>query len=429
MGRYLGTRDVYLRDRPDLLMRISNKIHNIICNIEEPLTGCPVDSGCILDIKELSDKLVEAYEGAHSYYSKLVRRVRKVGPIGNGVSRKPSEHTLRQRSRKEIMISQAIWDLRRTINRYDAKIDEFIRCTELSEERMATYESKALSTARLSPKEINDGLTELCYKGDIPHSLRWNPTSGGYLRILSKHISLPDHDGNMVDLGAFDVSIQMRGLRQFSESLSIANNREGLAWAGTNSSPAIPIVFTPTEPNTSHDGYDHPHVNNEGEMCFGSESHSIRMMIGRGWISDVLSISLSALESYVPEDSYVRLDNWNEGERCYSCDDLYDRDNSGSHCNQCENQLCDDCSRWCESCDEHIYCPAHYRRCESCRLYIGECCLVACPQCDRLSFCATCEYKQQEGDLDIDCSYCGAANPFKTLQNKEEVTNDSGTVS
>jgi len=110
----------------------------------------------------------------------------------------------------------------------------------------------------------------------------------------------------------------------------------------------------------SYDGYPHPHVSSDGEICWGDAPRRVFDVLNRANPFEILFCVADFLKtSYTPGGAYRRLEDWHgDGEEdswfCDFCEARHpDDDSCPQYCGECENNV--------ENWDEHHTCFEHYR--------------------------------------------------------------------
>jgi len=120
----------------------------------------------------------------------------------------------------------------------------------------------------------------------------------------------------------------------------------------------------------SKGGYQHPHVNSSGSICWNEHEATARAFHASGDFLPLRDLIENLLRTYNPASPYITLHHWANGlgERCCDCDEYYDPDDL-SYSNQREGSLCSDCRRHCDECDDYVsedsY-DSHLDACDSC---------------------------------------------------------------
>jgi len=162
------------------------------------------------------------------------------------------------------------------------------------------------------------------------------------------------------------------------------------------------IALEPNPAATSED-VTHPHVSNE-QLCEGDGSVAIRAALEQGRLSDFFTMVRSILNTYNPDSPYISLYDW-DGEPCYECGYVMDRDNS-YYCSFCDRVFCEECTTYCRSCDETI-CVGCAAKCEICeepvcprcaRIRCVECECVCCESCIEEGLCPDCKQERKNED-------------------------------
>lgn len=207
-----------------------------------------------------------------------------------------------------------------------------------------------------------------------------------YIACVTEDITLmcPDDNGEDIpfEMGPYEIRFNLW------EYASSPNNR--------------PFRATALRPNTSADGYTHPHMDTSGMLCEGSAPTDINAALDDGRILDALSMWVAILRVYNEGSAFRELYDWGEygeDEEGYSeCEDCGDEigDGSACYCERCGTTSCSQCAVSCSCCDE--------RTCYNCRRGCAACtehtcnrsaCSDVCHKCGR-RYCDNCLIRNGE---------------------------------
>jgi len=191
------------------------------------------------------------------------------------------------------------------------------------------------------------------------------------ISLITKPITLDD-----VYLGPFKIQLELKKLSELYRD-----------------SPYYCIALDP-HPAATNEEVTHPHVSND-RLCEGEGCAAIRTALEQGRLCDFFTLVKSILNTYSPDSPYVSLYDW-DGEPCYDCGYIMDRDNS-YYCSSCEHSFCEECSTYCRSCEETL-CRGCAGKCEICEEPLCSNCAHKCAECG-ICCCESC----LEDDLCPNC--------------------------
>ena len=117
-------------------------------------------------------------------------------------------------------------------------------------------------------------------------------------------------------------------------------------------------------------GYQHPHVNSNGEICWNDHDTVAEAYHRAGEFLALKDLIDNLLQTYNSASPYINLDDWENGygRACSSCEERFpEEDVSWSEVNQ--GELCETCRAWCERCEDHVYSNDYnteFEACENC---------------------------------------------------------------
>ena len=135
------------------------------------------------------------------------------------------------------------------------------------------------------------------------------------------------------------------------------------------------VIALDARPADGHDDVVHPHVTGQ-QLCEGEASSAIRSCLESGRLTDFFLVVRSVLRTYNRSSAYVQLDEWTSP----SCPECGSRMPESSSCEQCRDEVCDDCIIYCRPCEGH-YCPSCVVSCSECERAVCRQCLHTCRAC------------------------------------------------
>jgi hypothetical protein len=192
----------------------------------------------------------------------------------------------------------------------------------------------------------------------------------------------------------------------------------------------------------SENGFYHPHVSGDDELCGGDGDLLMNEALCQGRLEDYFRIAEAVLRTYNSNsphenlcewsnpshegDNYCdRCEKWRDGDStyyCEGCDRTYCENcdlGGGCVCNECGEWRCGECSSSCKACRETscygcnenhcIYC---LDSCISCNNHCCESCTQSCTNCgdvtcnDCMETCESCEDNCCSECIDKNCSEC-----------------------
>lgn len=170
-------------------------------------------------------------------------------------------------------------------------------------------------------------------------------------------------------------------------------------------------------------GYQHPHVNSEGEICWNDYDQMALAFHRSGDFLALRDLIENLLHTYNESSPYINLEDWENGlgESCYECgeryceDDMYYVEGAGA-------SLCRECSAYCDVCESYVvynqYDP-DWRMCSWClddTSFICDGCegrfnkmnlhtmeVFENDQTRTLDLCETCHIKKKEVEENANC--------------------------
>lgn len=192
-------------------------------------------------------------------------------------------------------------------------------------------------------------------------------------------IYLPDPDSNDLDeiyIGDFKLTICYKSFRQEESHLLDDLTAESLQAIQVGDVRLIdhgkPVL---------EEGYPHPHVNADGQVCFGDRLEPVLKMWNVFGLFDVICATVEALKSYNPSDKYEAVEKWRKFDTWAICEECKDRYTPPL---ECGCHICADCTSLCGN--------------------LG--CLADCPQCHTFARCTECRCRHCE-DHATACQACG----------------------
>lgn len=222
-----------------------------------------------------------------------------------------------------------------------------------------------------------------------------------WLRKDVNNVVLEDDDGCcQTELGDFEILLRIA--IEASKALEVEANTFRVQPEGNN--------------NTCK-GYPHPHIADDGHMCFGDHEAFVTGLLSQGLFDAAFDSVESIVNTYNEDSPYVPLSQW--GASCAECG------NSGADyfCDRCGAEICESCERYSEVNDCSL-CPQCVSICVECNTVIKRdsskdqacegCSGTLCPRCfDKLGgFCdscgeeCNCGNRANKGDI-FQCSECG----------------------
>lgn len=152
------------------------------------------------------------------------------------------------------------------------------------------------------------------------------------------------------------------------------------------------------------DGYYHPYVDNDGDICWGTAGSTATEMLANGGVYDIFSLLSSLLTTYAPDATpYARLYDFEDSEGTRQDGDEHSR-NTDDDCENCGEHM-DDCNcHFCEICQNRSSDPCGDHFCSVCNSYSRhpeECC---CTRCERSN--DDCECCHECSNTHEDCTRC-----------------------
>jgi len=101
-------------------------------------------------------------------------------------------------------------------------------------------------------------------------------------------------------------------------------------------------------------GFQHPHVNVQGEICWNDEYEIAENYHHSGDFLALKDLIHNLLHTYNPDSPYISLEDWVDGlgECCCDCGDSYHEDDM-VYVESIDGSLCPNCRYYCEHCDHY----------------------------------------------------------------------------
>jgi len=105
-------------------------------------------------------------------------------------------------------------------------------------------------------------------------------------------------------------------------------------------------------------GYQHPHVNSSGEICWNGHDEEAEAYHRAGDFLALKDLITNLLQTYNSSSPYINLEDWENGlgECCCDCGERYPEDEL-AYVETYDGNLCPECRSYCERCDQYV----HYR--------------------------------------------------------------------
>jgi len=166
-------------------------------------------------------------------------------------------------------------------------------------------------------------------------------------------------------------------------------------------------------PKGSSEGFWHPHINQEGNPCWGNSGAKVRELLASGKLGECCVLIREFLESYNPDGAYLRIGRDNDGddedhyEGCYENASHFD-------CVECHDDGCPYLDEACQRCHENhdredcISCR-HGELCDYHRTEIEECKMEHAEDTNPWD-CARCRVPHGHCSMKKDFEDCAALN-------------------
>ena len=177
-------------------------------------------------------------------------------------------------------------------------------------------------------------------------------------------------------------------------------------------------------------GYPHPHVNDNSEICLGNVSAGLTRLLGEFEIYGALELLHKFIHEYNEGDAYQKIQFWNDPDYCEESDEYERCRESGSYgrvCLDCGDDSCPYYENALEECIENMTfenCVMCRDRCSSGLELLQECHEENPQNCMTCSYQTCPFYKDAEGchevnsdkcaTCNIECKYQGVANETVT---------------
>ena len=102
-------------------------------------------------------------------------------------------------------------------------------------------------------------------------------------------------------------------------------------------------------------GYQHPHVDHRGEICWNNHEEMAQAYHREGDFLALRDLIDNLLHTYNPSSPYINLEDWEYGlgEACYECGERYHEDDL-VYVDAISGSLCPNCRAWCEKCEDYV---------------------------------------------------------------------------
>jgi len=143
-------------------------------------------------------------------------------------------------------------------------------------------------------------------------------------------------------------------------------------------------------------GYQHPHVNSNGEICWNGHDDFAKACHHAGDFLALRDLIGNLLGTYNPSSPYITLEDWENGlgNSCEDCGERYSEDDL-IYVEYSGGSLCPDCRYYCERCDQYV----HYRDYECNPDNNWE----MCNECaeEHIGCCTKCDERFRNADLHV----------------------------
>jgi len=182
-------------------------------------------------------------------------------------------------------------------------------------------------------------------------------------------------------------------------------------------------VYNESADTERRGGYQHPHVNTNGEVCWNGYDEEARAYHLAGDFLALKDLITNLLQTYNPSSPYITLDDWENGcgDCCADCGERYPEDDL-VYIESRSESLCPECRTYCDYCDRYV----SYRDFElhpdrgwsMCRWCVEEF-TARCSRCKRRFLDEDLEWIEAEDEEDwLLCSAC-----YEEQSRKEEEDN------
>ena len=186
-----------------------------------------------------------------------------------------------------------------------------------------------------------------------------------------------------IDIRETTIAVEMD--RIVLQGIDLGPFRIVLDWSNLSHHWPYEVIAQDPNPAASSADTTHPHVR-DNHLCEGDGRAAIRSALRQGRVLDFFILVRQVLESYSPDNAYVKLLDW-DGRDCADCGRTVN-DNDCVTCERCGTEICSDCATSCTNCSEY-FCSSHIASCPSCDDPYCKRCLAACQACGG-KFCKEC---------------------------------------
>jgi len=195
-------------------------------------------------------------------------------------------------------------------------------------------------------------------------------------------------------------------------------------------------VYNRTADTEPRGGYQHPHVNSSGDICWNGYDREAEAYHRSGDFLALKDLITNLLQTYNPASPYINLEDWENGlgDCCAVCGERYPEDDL-VYVESLSDVLCPECRSYCERCDQYV----HYRdyRCdldrgwEMCK-WCAEEYTSACSECGEQCLnddLYTVEVPGEEGiEVRLLCEDCYEEYLRRKEEEDDEATHDATGV-
>jgi hypothetical protein len=198
-----------------------------------------------------------------------------------------------QRVRQEMSTNQhRLWELERELHSVLTKISEQRELIELLDGDVAALR-------RGKAREEAADLGRL-----VPHAFERIASKGEALKARTSPLHIA-WDGYTYAFGRFDVVVHL---------------------------PSGTVTAVPVDDGFTRQGYPHPHLDTEGNPCWGNMARPVKEALASGHVVEALTTIRTFLSHYNPDNPYLSISRWGEDdvdeeaerfERCYESADPF----------------------------------------------------------------------------------------------------------
>lgn len=249
------------------------------------------------------------------------------------------------------------------------------------------------------------------------------------------HLCEPDDPDESVYIGDFEILLSYEHfLRDRVEAIdailprNLEVRQRGAVRRIHKSKPVLP----------DDEGSLHPHVSDDGSVCFGKRLPYVLKMFNSLALYEVLATTEELLKSYNSEDAYEFVADWKtfaNMDVCQGCKSGYCEPIKCGHfiCDECMkycdnhgcNHQCPECHSFtkCSECSDR-YCEEHMYSCSNCCESVCPSCIIGCEDCGE-SVCRGCT-QACANDCDVRvCCGCDHDCPNEPDPKPEEDEDDN----